>query len=68
MRITPDLVVVAGNGSVTRVTGTSLLPFEGAPPEYTAGNDLQIVEVVFDGGEELIDAIYASLWQGGDDA
>lgn len=63
-----DLVVVAGNGSVTRETGTSLLPFEGAPPEYTAGNDLQIVEVVFDGGEELIDAIYASLWQGGDDA
>lgn len=45
-----------------------LLPFEEAPEEYQAGNDLQLVEVLFESGEELIDALYASLWAGGDDA
>jgi hypothetical protein len=63
-----DLIVVASNGSATREECECLLPFEEAPPEYTAGNDLQIVEVVFEEGEKLIDEIYASLWNGGEDA
>lgn len=63
-----DLVVVAGNGGKTRKTGTCLLPYEDPPAEYTAGNDLQIVEVVFIDGPELIDAIYDSLWDGRGDA
>jgi hypothetical protein len=44
------------------------LPFEETPPEYIAGNDLQIMEVIFAEGEKLIDMIYDSLWEGGDDA
>lgn len=63
-----DLILVAGNESVGREEGDCLLPFEEAPPEYTAGNDLQIVEVIFKEGEKLIDEIYASLWSGGSDA
>lgn len=61
-----DLVVLTGNGSARREDGDCLLPWEGVPAEYTAENDLQIVEVIFKEGEELIDAIYASLWEGGD--
>lgn len=61
-----DLIVVAGNGSARRKDGECLLPWESVPPEYTAGNELQIVEVVFTKGEQLIDAIYESLWAGDD--
>lgn len=63
-----DLIVVAGNGRAKREKGECLLPWEAVPAEYTAGNDLQIVEVVFLEGEDLIDTIYASLWEGEDDA
>ncbi len=63
-----DLIVVLGNGSKTRKMGECFLPFKALPAEYTAGNDLQIVEVVLADGELLIDAIYASLWQGDEDA
>ena len=63
-----DLIVVAGNGGETRGKRECFLPFEEVPAEYTAGNDLQIVEVVFKEGEKLIDNIYASLWNGGNDA
>ncbi len=58
-----DLVVVVGNGGKTREERECLLPFKKAPAEYTAGNDLQIVEVIMASGEELIDTIYASLWK-----
>lgn len=63
-----DLIVFAGNGRAKREKGECLLPWEAVPDEYTAGNDLQIVEVVLQGGEDLIDTIYASLWEGGEDA
>ena len=63
-----DLVVVVGNGGKTRQERECLLPFEKAPNDYTAGNDLQIMEVIMTGGEELIDTIYASLWKEGEDA
>ena len=63
-----DLIVIAGNARANRRDGECLLPFEELPEEYTAGNDLQIVEVIFNGGEELIDAIYDNLWKGGENA
>jgi hypothetical protein len=63
-----DLIVIAGNGSPTREERTGFFPFKKAPSEYTGGNDLQIVEVIFNEGEKLIDLIYDSLWEGEDDA
>ncbi|WP_288901630.1 hypothetical protein [uncultured Sneathiella sp.] len=63
-----DLVVVVGNGGKTRKERECLLPFKKAPAEYTAGNDLQIVEVIMARGEELIDTIYESLWKEDTDA
>lgn len=57
-----DLILIAGNNVPSRKKTTSLIPWEETPPEYTAGNDLQVVEVILDGGEELIDTIYESLW------
>jgi len=63
-----DLVVVAGNGGARREPSDCLLPFEEVPVEYTAGNDLQIMEVIFVEGGKLIDSIYNSLWEGGCDA
>ena len=59
-----DLVVLSGNGAATRVAGATLLPADGAPADYTAGNPLQIVEVILDGGDGLIDQLYDSLWGG----
>lgn len=63
-----DLIVVVGNGRARREAGEPLLPWEAVPAEYTAGNDLQIMEIILTEGEDLIDTIYASLWQGGEDA
>ncbi len=63
-----DLIVIAGNARANREEGERLLPFEKLPEEYTAGNDLQIVEVIFKGGEKLIDMIYDNLWEGGENA
>lgn len=63
-----DLIVFAGSARANRPEQECLLPWEAVPDEYTAGNDLQIMEVVFKGGTDLIDAIYESLWEGGDDA
>jgi hypothetical protein len=57
-----DLIIVVGTGSPTRDKMERLLPFDSAPPEYTAGNDLQLVEVVLKDGDALIDALYASLY------
>jgi hypothetical protein len=63
-----DLIVIAGNGASKREEGDVHLPWQEMPNEYTAGNDLQIVEVVFKDGVKLIDAIYSSLWAGVDNA
>lgn len=57
-----DLIIVVGTGSATRDEMECLLPFDSVPPEYTAGNDLQLVEVVLKEGETLVDALYASLY------
>lgn len=60
-----DLVLVAGNDVPRRQQAEPLIPWEETPPEYIAGNDLQVVEVILNGGEELIDAIYDGLWTEG---
>lgn len=57
-----DLIIIAGNGATTREETDCLLPFERMPRDYTAGHDLQLVELVTVEGEQLIDALYASLW------
>lgn len=64
-----DLVIIVGNGAATRQEMDCLLPFEAMPDDYTAGHDLQLVEVILKEGEELIDALYGCLWsQGAGDA
>lgn len=57
-----DLIVIAGNDVPTREKANSLIGWEEKPLEYTAGNDLQIVEVILNGGDELIDTLYNLLW------
>jgi hypothetical protein len=57
-----DLIVISGNAAATRQTGTTLLPSNSAPAEYTAGRPLQVVEVILTEGQNLIDALYDSLW------
>lgn len=57
-----NLVVISGNGAKRRNEGDVLIGWEEVPAEYQAGHDLQIVEVILDGGDDLIDALYASLW------
>ncbi|MBU0657155.1 MAG: aminotransferase [Gammaproteobacteria bacterium] len=58
-----DLVLIAGNDVPTRGSAKSLIPWEKAPSEYTAGNNFQVVEVILKDGEKLIDAVYDSLWR-----
>ena len=36
-----------------------VVPREGAPAEYTAPHDLQVVELILDNGETLIDGLYS---------
>lgn len=61
-----DLVVIAGDRGAKRVAGTALLPTTAAPAEYTAGREIQVVELVLQGGGTLIDALYDSLWSAAD--
>lgn len=57
-----DLVVLSGNVAARRVAGSTFLPDRAAPADYTAGNPLQVVEVILEGGDALIDQLYDSLW------
>jgi hypothetical protein len=57
------LVLLVGNGARRREELTTLIPWEKLPSEYTAPHDLQVVEIILDGGDELIDELYATLWQ-----
>jgi hypothetical protein len=63
-----DYVIIAGNAGERRRAGDALLPTAAAPPEYTGGRKLQVVEVVLEGGNDLIDRLYDTLWAGGDAA
>lgn len=60
-----DLVIICGNGAARREKADPFIPWENKPAEYLAGRDLQVVEVVLEGGDALIDALYASLWSEG---
>src|SRR3546814_15920527 len=57
-----DLIFVAGNRAARRVPGTASLPVSAPPAEYTAGRPLQAVELVVEGGVDLTERIYQSLW------
>ena len=57
-----DFVLVAGNAGAQREPGTALLPTASPPPEYTVNRDLQVIELVLQGGGELIDQLYDALW------
>lgn len=57
-----DLILLAGGPKATRGTGETLLEWENIPEEYTAGRDLQVVEIIFEEGDELITALYDCLW------
>ena len=64
-----DLIIIAGNGTATREKMECFLPYDSMPDDYSTGNDLQLVEIILKDGEELIDALYESLWNnGGGDA
>lgn len=58
-----NLVLIIGNGAKRRKPLSVLIPWEQPPVEYTAPHDLQVVEVILEGGDALIDELYATLWQ-----
>ncbi len=57
-----DLIIVIGNSTPTRQDTQAFIEFEEVPEEYTAGNDLQVVEVFLKNGHVLIESIYQQLW------
>lgn len=57
-----DLILLSGGGAARREEGATLLPRSELPSEYTAGRDLQVVELILKDGEGLIDNLYATLW------
>ncbi|MBY2925531.1 aminotransferase [Rhizobium leguminosarum] len=57
-----DLILLAGGSPPKREARVPLLPWKALPEEYTAGRDLQIVELLFSNGDDLINEIYSGLW------
>lgn len=57
-----DLIVLSGNAAAKRAAGSTLLTVNAVSADYTAGNPLQIVEMILEGGDALIDQLYDSLW------
>lgn len=57
-----DLILLAGGSPPKREASEPLLPWKTLPDEYTAGRDLQVVELLFSNGDDLITEIYAGLW------
>ncbi|AOO85085.1 aminotransferase [Bosea vaviloviae] len=57
-----NLVVIVGDGAAAREARTALIGWEETPAEYTSPNDLQVVELILNGGAALIDEIYGLLW------
>ncbi|ESY90331.1 aminotransferase [Mesorhizobium sp. C277A] len=62
-----DLILLAGGTGPARAKGSPLIDWEEMPTEYTAGRDLQVVELLLKDGDALIDAIYDGLWADDDD-
>jgi hypothetical protein len=57
-----DLILLAGGPAATREPRQVLIPWDEVPEQYTAGRDLQVVELIIEKGDSLIDAIYGGLW------
>ena len=57
-----DLILMVGNDPPSRDARTAAVNWKVKPKEYTAGNDLQIVEIYLKEGDALIETIYGSLW------
>lgn len=58
-----NLIVLAGNRPPTLEDDGCLAPHDEKPDGYTSDRDLQIVEVLFESGEILTDALYDSLFE-----
>jgi len=58
-----NLVLLVGNGARRREALSCLIPWEETPANYTAPHDLQVVEIILDGGDGLIDELYTQLWK-----
>lgn len=61
-----DLVVIVGKGGAARKKRSCFIGGGEIPEIYSAGNDLQVVEVILSNGEELIEELYSRLWNGED--
>src|SRR5690606_24436809 len=46
-----DLVMLSGNAAKKHLPGTSLIQNDAVPADYTAGNPLQVVEVILKDGD-----------------
>lgn len=57
-----DLILLVGGPAAKREAGVPLLGWKSVPAEYTAGRDLQVVELLIEHGDDLINALYAGLW------
>lgn len=58
-----DLILLAGNSGKRRKALECYIEWEKIPSEYTAGNDLQVVELFLQDGDQLIDVLYSDLWK-----
>ncbi|MBS9762762.1 aminotransferase [Pseudomonas mosselii] len=59
-----NLILIAGIDYSSRASGTSIISQKVKPVDYLSEHDLQVVELFLaDDGEDLIDAIYDSLWK-----
>lgn len=57
-----DLILLAGGSPAGREEAVPLLPWKKVPSEYTAGRDLQVVEMILTDADQLIDTLYEGLW------
>lgn len=58
-----DLILVVGNTVPSRNPGQTYINQNQKPTEYTADNELQIVEIYLNNDSDLVQEIYSNLWQ-----
>lgn len=58
-----NLLLMVGNAAARRNALECLIPWDELPADYKAPYDLQVVEVILEGGEALIDGLYSTLWK-----